>query len=881
MSHHPPRFATKILRWFVNAEFVEEVEGDLEELFFERLSSHSAFRAKLLYVWDVLRAIRPYHPKRKSTEVGHEILNWIFLKLAFRNLAKRKAYSIINILGLSAGLVSFFLIIEYIAFERSYDSFHQHADRIYRVAFDWGETDYKGENSSIYASSVPAMGPALLNEFSEVEAFTRFVPVLTVKPYCVFSYYQNNALKYTANEDRGFYADSTFLKIFSFPIVKGHQSALDKSKSIVLTRSFAKKIFGDAPFDKILGSSIEVDANEKEDHIVTAIVEDAPSNSHIRFDYLISYSTINSHRLENNLGWSQFYTYILSRQVLSNEMMEPKFKKLLEKLYGKTSRISIFLQPMEEIYLTSKLREEIGENGSTLQLTFLTIIAYTILFMAWINYVNMFLARSMERVNEIGIKKTLGSTRTHLVVQFFTESVVITAVSFILGILLLLLIQQPFEIWLGKEVSIIFQDKIYFIVMVLLGVMCGNIITGLYPAIILASYKPVQVLGSKFIGSQKGIFFKQGLIYFQFVVSFVIVSSTFIIDRQINFMKNADLGMELSGCVALRSPGGRDSTYSERLDLYKERLLTYPFIKNVSFTSTIPGKPIITSGGVQRVIGPELEGNNIFSMQVDENFLNTYSIRLIAGRNFSNKLADLPTVILNEAAVTTLKFESPEEALNHRLHWQRKEYEVIGIFSNYNHLFLKETFEPIMLYYNPAPPGFITLKIQNGFHEQAVAVAKSEMQSLFPNNPFEYTALEMSYNHQYRSVLQFESLTKYFALLAILIACLGLFALSYYSVQRRIKEMAVRKVFGAGIVDVLMLLSKSYVKIALVSCAFGSCVTFYVMREWLKNFAFSISLGWLDFLIPLTAITFIVMITVTYNCLRTSLINPSDTLKHP
>jgi putative ABC transport system permease protein len=584
--------------------------------------------------------------------------------------------------------------------------------------------------------------------------------------------------------------------------------------------------------------------------------------------------------LEGNLGWSQFYTYVLGNQGLSPEKIESKFKKLLEKLYGKESHISIFLQPLEDIYLTSHLREEIGESGSAQQLIFLTIIAYTILMMAWINYINMFLAKSMERANEIGVKKVLGSTRIHLTIQFFTESLVINVISFSVALILWLLLQQSFESWVGKDVSQVLLAEIPFIAIILVAVFVGSMLAGLYPALILSSLRIGHVLGRSFQTQNQGIFFNQGLVYFQFIVSFIILASTLIIHRQINFMTNADLGMELSGCVAIRSPANVDSTYQQRLQSYKERLLTYPFITNVSSTSSIPSRSIRTSGGVERVIGPELEGNNVFFFQVDENFLKTYAIRLIGGKNFPNKDSGIPSIILNEAALETLKFESPEEALNHRIHWQRREFEVIGVFANYNHLFLKETFEPIMLSFNPSATGFITLKVQQGYYEQALAVANDEMQSLFPSTPFEYNFLESTYNHQYRSVQQFELLANYFSLLAIVIACLGLFALSYYSVQRKINEIAVRKVFGAGMLDVLLLLSKKYFGIAILSCLVGSLITFYVMDEWLQNFAFAIRLGIPDFLIPLSAITIIVVLTVSYNCLKTSLINPSQSLKH-
>ena len=878
MRKQPPRIGKKILKWFVHAEFLEEVEGDLDEVFYERMNRQSLLRAKILYMADVVHAIRPYRQFRMSRNLSHEIMNLVFLRLALRTLSKRKVFATTNILSLGVGLASFLLIMQYVAFERSYDVFHERGDHIYRVAFNWGETDYKGENSSVYASSVPALGPAILDEVAEVESFTRFVPVLTVKSHCIFSVFRNGVLKYTANEERGFFADSTFLQIFSFKILQGNSSPLDNPRSIVLTRSFANKIFKGLSDDQIVGSAILVDTGGKDDHIVKAILEDVPSNSHIQFDYLISYATINSPRLEDNIGWSQFYTYVLANNTLPGEFIAPKFDRLTKRLYGTHSHISIFFQPLRNIHLTSKLREELQEGGSVLQLTFLTIIAFMILFMTWINYINMYLAVAMERINEISIKKVLGSTRAHLVVQFFSESLLITGFAFIFAIALFALVQHPFGQWLEKDISSVIDDNLRYLLIIISGIIVGNIIAGLYPAVVLSSYRSSIVPGVKLQKPGDGFFFKKSLVYFQFIASFVIVSCTFVIDRQIRFMKSADLGMELSGCIAIRTPGDRDDSYPERLRLFKERMLTKPYVEDVSFTSSIPGIPIRTSTGVQRVVGPELEGNNIFYLSVDESFINTYNIRLIAGNNFQRDTS-IPSVILNEAALKTLKFDSPSEALNHRIHWQRKEYEVIAVIANYNHLFLKEMFEPVMLTYRPAAAGFISMKVIDRFSKSTLSDASKELEKIFPGSPFEYTFLETAYDHQYRSIAQFETLTKYFALLAILVACFGLFSLSYYSVQRRAREMAVRKILGASVVNVTMLLARGYLVIACCSCLLGSLITWYAMSEWLQNFAFSIDLNGTDFLIPMASVTTFVIATISYSCIKTSLINPAITLK--
>jgi putative ABC transport system permease protein len=264
---------------------------------------------------------------------------------------------------------------------------------------------------------------------------------------------------------------------------------------------------------------------------------------------------------------------------------------------------------------------------------------------------------------------------------------------------------------------------------------------------------------------------------------------------------------------------------------------------------------------------------------VDEDFLNTYNIRLIAGKNFSGKLSSIQSVIINEAALQTLKFGSPQEALNHRIHWQRKEFEVIGVFANYNHLFLKQAFEPIMLSFHPAASGFITMNVEHERQTEALRAARREFKALFPDTPFEYNFLESSYDRQYRSIQQFELAATFFAVLAIVIACLGLFCLSYYAVQRRIREVAVRRIFGAGVLDVLLLLAKRYVMITFLSCLIGAAVTFYIMQDWLQNFAFAIRLSPIDFLIPLVMIYILVIVTVFFNSVKTAVANPTHSLK--
>jgi putative ABC transport system permease protein len=879
MKHTPPAGIKKILRWFVNVDFIEEIEGDLDELFQQRVVTHGVWHARWHYVLEALQTCRPYTMKKKP-HVAHEIMNLVFLKLAWRNLARRKGYALLNIAGLAVGLVSFLLIMQYIVFEQSYDSFHTRGEDIYRVAFDWGETDYTGNNSSRYAGNVPAMGATLKEELPAIEAYTRFVPVNTVKPYTTITHRVNDRIVYNANAENGFYADSAFLHIFSFPVLQGDRHPLTAPNTIALTLAFATKIFGKLSPGEILGQTFEIDNGERARYTITALLQDVPANSHIRFDYLISLATIQSARFDENKYWSQFYTYVRSAPHAGSSLLTADTKPLLHKLYGDDHHISIFFQPLREIHLHSRLREELNAGITAQHLLFLTVIAYAIIAMAWVNYVNMFLSGSLERANEIGIKKILGSTRAHLVVQFLAESIVIHLVSITGSVLMLLLIHPSLEAWLGLDLPLPFVEDMRYAWIAGLSIVAGCAVTGLYPALVVSA-QPIQALGARLVRSAKGAGMKAGLVYFQFVVAFVVVSSAVIVARQVRFMKNADLGIALDNRIVVRSPGTTDSAYTGNAQAYKERLQAYPFIRAVSFTTAVPGMKLNESGYVRRIEGPSIDDNNVFKLQADQDFFRTYDVQLLAGRPFSDKFAtETQAVIINEATLSILKFATPAEALHQRIRWRREEYEIVGVCANYNHQYLQAIVEPLVLCYNPTPGGFVTLQVKPGHDAAAIESAKRELSSLFPDAPFEYDFIKTSYDRQYAVIDRFETVVQGFAAIAVIIACAGLFALAAHHVQYRVREIAVRKVFGARTTQVITWLTARYIRIVLISAALGSVITFYTMRAWLENFAFAITPGVADFAGSLLALLGITLVAVAYPCVRASWKNPARTLAH-
>jgi putative ABC transport system permease protein len=464
--------------------------------------------------------------------------------------------------------------------------------------------------------------------------------------------------------------------------------------------------------------------------------------------------------------------------------------------------------------------------------------------------------------------------------QFLAESVVIHMVSIALSVLMLLLIHPSVEAWLGVDLPLPFLEDTQYTWITGLSIVAGCAITGLYLALVVSA-QPIQALGARVVHSAQGTGMKAGLVYFQFVVAFVVFSSAVIVGRQVRFMKQADLGVALDNRIVVRSPGTTDSAYAGHVQAYKERLQAYPFIRSVSFASAVPGMKLNESGYVRRVEGPSIDDNNVFKLLVDQDFFRTYDVRLLAGRPFSDIFStETQAVIINEAALSILKFSTPAEALHQRIRWRREEYEVVGVCSNYNHQYLQTIVEPLVLCYNPAPGGFATLQVKPGHDAAAIASAKRELATLFPDAPFEYEFIKTSYDKQYAVIDRFETVVQFFAAIAIVIACAGLFALAAHHVQYRTREIAVRKVFGARTAQVITWLTAQYVRIVLISAVLGSVITFYAMQQWLQNFAFAVTPVAGDFVGPLLALLSITLMAVAYPCVKASWKNPARTLAH-
>ncbi len=797
-------------------------------------------------------------------------------KLSLRAIIKKPTYAIINIFGLLIGTVSFFLILEYVAFEKSYDSFHRNSKQIFRVGFNWGEIDHLGDNSSIYASNVPAMGPALVKEIPDILSFTRLYDVTIASSQSVITYNNKGEVKYSGNEENGAYADSNFFRIFSFPIVSGSPNPLSKPNTIVLSEKLASKIFGKMDYDKIVGSVLQYENRTSENYLVTGIMKNMPINSHLQFDFLVSYSTIKSEGPHTSWWWSQFHTYIKCVENTSKETLEEKFENLIDRQYGEKSRISIFLQPLEDIYLNSNLRGEIGPIGSSSRVSILLGVAFLILFSAWINYFNLFSSRSSERANEVGIKKVFGAENRSVIFQFLIESFIINLFSIILSFIVLALVQETVSNWLNKDLSSIILKNYDLLFFIIIGLLIGVFLSILYPSLLLASKNPLSVLGRKFKSSSENYKFQELLIYVQFIISFALISSTLIIISQIEFMQNHDKRIDLNGCIVFRNPANYVDGAEEKASLVINELLKNSLIENASFSNSIPGKKIAESQGLNKINDTNKNGNSAYKIDVGQNFLPTYGIQLIEGRNFSSKFSgETDKLLVNETALTILNISSPKDAINTKVIYGNKEYTIVGVFKNYNHFFLEKAFEPIILKYSAFPSGYFTIKINdNDKIQEALAISKKEISKVFPGRPFEYDHASDIYNKQYDEINKFNSLMKALSILAVLVSALGLFALSGYSSQREFKSTVIRKIFGATVIDTLFSLFKGFGIKIIIGSAIGSVITYFLMQRWLQNFAFSIEIGIGNFLIAFIILLIVLIISVAYDCIRLSVINP-------
>jgi putative ABC transport system permease protein len=796
-----------------------------------------------------------------------------YLKIAWRNLWKNKTFSAINILGLSVGIACALMIIFHVKGELSYDRGYSKSDRIYRIT----QEDIGG-NARHWAATPPPLGIAIQQDLPEIEHSARFHRPY---PYMVFSYTRPDNIIKSFEEKGGFFADPAVVDLFDLVFTRGNaKTALSETDAIVLTEETAKKYFGNEdPLDKIIRDDIT-----KLPLKVTGVLKKTPFPTHLRFDYLLSMATITKYQDKESMErrtWSGFYTYVLLKKGQSEKTIESKIPGFMTKFYAENGKSSqeilssrkLHFQPITDIHLHSKLEKEMYPNSDVAYVYIFSIVALFILLITAVNFINIFTAQAFNRMKEIGLRKVVGASRRQLIRQFLGESILITLLATLLS---LGLFKAGLPVYEDLTAQSLHTDQILTLPnlgLLLILIISIGLLAGFYPAWFVSNFNPITSLKAKKITGSSVTLVRKSLIVFQFVISVFMIFGTITIYRQMKFFHNKDLGFDKEQVVAMTIYGEMWQKFGALInDIRKNN-----GIANYSIISTLPGdrfsvEPFIPLGSSD----DDLPGMRV--MWADEKLVSTLQIPLKEGRDFFNQFPDIKNqeFILNEAAVKALNLKDP---VGKSFVLQRDTGTIVGVVKDFNFASLHAGIEPLVIHYNPYRANYLLLKVKPNHLPGALQTLESNAKSLYPSSPFTYSFIDEKIDRLYESENKMSQVFKIFAAFAIFISCLGLFGISAYVAQLRIKEVGIRKVLGASTSHVAILLSKDYMVLVAVATLISWPLAWFVMNRWLSSFAYHVSIGGWVFVISGLSAFLVALMTVSFQAIKTAVHNPAHSLK--
>lgn len=814
------------------------------------------------------------------------------LLTAFRNLKRNKFFSMLNILGLATGMAVFLLIAQYVKFERSYEDFVPNRDDIYRVKLE----SFSGSDLiTASAENYPGVAPSMKDEFPEVVNYARLYN-MGYKNNVVITY-RDAKPEPIAFKQRGFlYADSGLLGMMGYKMIKGDpRTALAEPLTAVISEKYAKLYFkNEDPIGKTL--LLQDDDFTNEPAKVTGVFKDLPDNTHLKFDILFSYKTLllrgDWARERYGRGWRRkdMYTFVQFRPGTDPKTVEAKFPTLVSKykpeLAGTNRKDILSLQPLADIHLNSELAEEPEPNGSSRIVTFMMIIAIFVLVIAWINYVNLSTARALERAKEVGIRKVVGAFKRQLISQFLVEAAVVNLIAVIIAWGLVAAVLPYFNTISGLKLNLSYLIKPWFIGLSLLLWIVGAVLSGFYPAVVLSSFKPVVVLKGKLKNSFRGIILRKGLVTMQFVASIVLIAGTLIVYRQLKYLTGRDIGMNINQVMVMDRPSIQDTSstiYNASIDLFRNEVKKIAAVEGVATTLTVPGKQREYKVIVKRHSSESNDSATVRVNSMDYDFLKVFQVKLIAGRSYAPGFAMGDTsAIITEETSKMLGFKTPEDAIGKIIvvpnfgNWNGK---VVGVVNDYHQVSLKKTIEPTIFYYEPYGGEFYSLRVQAANISQTIKHVEAAWTKAFPGNPFSYFFLDDYFNRQYENEKKFGKLFTSFAILAIIIGCLGLFGLSAYTASQRVKEIGIRKVLGASVANITTMLSKDFLKLIIIALVIATPLAWFIMNQWLQDFAYRKEISWWIFGLAGLLALFVAMVTVCFQAIKAALANPVKSLR--
>ena len=791
-----------------------------------------------------------------------------YFKIAWRNIWNNKLFSFINVFGLAIGMACCAIIFLYVNYELSFDTYNVNIDNVYRITSKLKQPNKTDQ----LALSSPKMSTAIKQNLPEVEQILRFSGSGQTISYQGKKLYDTQII----------YSDSSLFSFFSFNILEGDLKALTKPYSIVLTESFAKKIFGnESAFGKMLQYSDTINL------LVTAIIQDIPLNSHFKADGFISRITLNdinkgdsTWHNRNEEYWlnTNSYSYILVKENTNHESLQTKINSLMQKETAELKKsagfeLDVVLQPLKDIHLKSNLPSEMDNtNGDINNIYIFIAVAFLILLIACCNFINLSTARSLNRSKEIGLRKVIGASRKQLITQFIGESILFSILASILSIILVMICMPFFNKTLGTSISLSLNlIWLYCIIIISVGVFAG-----LYPAILMSSFSPIQSLKGKISHGLSDIIFRKGLVIFQFTIAIILIIGVSIILQQLYFIQNKNIGLNRNQVVTIDLMGNA----LKKPDMLLKELLKNSHVVNGSLNSFsfngIGNVTVLPEGYSEDEI---TTSNVIFA---DENFLKTFEIPLVAGRNFSNAITSDKddAFLMNEAAIKEFGWKTPNEALNKKVFWAgRKNGKVIGVIKDFNFSSLREGIKPLIIHIFPEGIGGLSLRLKTENISNSMKEIETTWKGITNENQFDYKFEDEQFKSQYRSELNMKTVLGIFTFLSILVACLGLFGLSSFTIKQRFKEIGIRKVLGASVVEIVKLISKDFLKLVIISFIIAAPLAWYGATKWLQNYAYRIDINIWTFILAGILAFLIAIVTVSIQAIKASTANPVKSLK--
>jgi len=800
-----------------------------------------------------------------------------YFKTAWRSLWKNKTFSAINIFGLSVGVAAFLLIINYLRFEYSYDDAHVKKDRIYRVPM---MTKEKGGKEQTFAFTYPAVAPALRKDFPEIEEAARFRRQGGIVTYKDQKIIEPGTL---------YYADKSLFNIFSFRFVKGSaETAFKELNDAVVTQETAKKYFGN---EDPIGKPLHY---RNEDYIVKAVLEDLPANSHIRLNIILNYEKyiqLTQGTANTSWGWSDFYTYVLLKPGTNAKALEAKFPAFAERYMGtdmkqRDYQNSFYLQPLKDIHLRSKYDYEMAGNGNFSYLKYLGIAALFILFIAWINYVNLSTAHSLDRSKEVGIRKVVGAGKFQLVRQFLSESFFLNTIAIMIGILVFRLTLPAFSTLVEKDLDSLVVADWRFWVFVVIIFLLGTLLAAFYPAFVLSSFQPIySIKTSQGASGVKGgkNFLRKSLVVLQFIAAIVLITGAIGFYKQLHYMQTRDLGVNIKQTLVVQQTANTDSSSIPSFNSFINDMVANPAIQSVTASTSVPGAEV--GGSSDYALKNSQSGKRCRNLGVDNKFIDAYGLKIVAGRGFTNDRPAVDTnvlvnIILNETAVNVFGFAKNEDAVGQYIDGSGFHCKVIGVVKDYHQESLQNSFDPIVFYPEEERNfGNFSLKLNTTNLPVLMDFVKQKWSTYYPQSPFRFFFLDDQFNAQYKTDKLFATVLWLFTAIAIVIACLGLFGLSLFTIAKRNKEISIRKVLGATLFQITSMITKDYLKLVLLAGVVALPVAYILVNNWLQDYAFHIGIGIWFFILPILMIITIAVLTVLYQSVKAGITNPVKNLR--